>query len=180
MEITEIMLKSQKYGDLALDVMRYQPMSETYVCQLIADDNGDHDWLLVDKHNIEIEHGDEMYLYTDTADYVSGGNFVQPVNNEPKKTFKVTFEGTDYESIAKALKNMDDSDKRFTNWEDVATHYKFAGYKGEKDGRTIRRAKQQTLSVASRFNRRYNGKLSTKLVESGVPASTLPESLLAT
>jgi hypothetical protein len=132
MEITEIMLKSQKYGDLALDVMRYQPMSETYVCQIIADDNGDYDWLLVDKHNIEIEHGDEMYLYTDTADYVSGGNFVQPVNNDRENDLLAESLPTNrftWDNYEKFYQESINNNLTFATFNDFANHFDIQGFR---------------------------------------------------
>ena len=72
---------------LTLEVERYQPQSKTYVCSILEDDNGDCDWLIIDEEDIQIRHGHELHLYTDTADFVGGGNFVRrPVNNDRERT----------------------------------------------------------------------------------------------
>lgn len=117
---------------LTLEVERYQPQSKTYVCSILEDDNGDCDWLIIDEEDIQIRHGHELHLYTDTADFVGGGNFVRPVNNDRENDLLAESLPTNrftWDNYEKFYQESIDNNLTFATFNDFANHFDIQGFR---------------------------------------------------
>jgi hypothetical protein len=126
----EIILETKEYGDLKLAVIRHQPNSKTYVCEILEDDN--HDWLIIDEEDIQIRHGHELHLYTDTADFVGGGNFVQPVNNHRENDLLDESLPTNrftWDNYEKFYRESIDNNLTFATFNDFGHHFDIQGFR---------------------------------------------------